>query len=62
MIKRSIRIHAEKTGNNAYLSLIPLLSVSFLLRFFVFFSVCDFNAVLIFLLGKSIFIVHYISI
>ncbi|KAM7496461.1 hypothetical protein LguiA_020875 [Lonicera macranthoides] len=26
MMKRSIRIHAEKTGSNAYLSLIPLLS------------------------------------
>lgn len=25
MMKRSIRIHAEKTGNNAYLNLIPLL-------------------------------------
>ena len=29
MMKRSVRIHAEKTGNNVYLSLIPLLVVSF---------------------------------
>jgi len=28
MMKRSVRIHAEKTGNNVYLSLIPLLVVS----------------------------------
>ena len=29
MMKRSVRMHAEKTGNNAYLNLIPLLVVSF---------------------------------
>lgn len=28
MMKRSIRIHAEKTGNDAYLNLLPLLVVS----------------------------------
>ena len=27
MMKRSIRLHAEKTGNKAYLNLIPLLVV-----------------------------------
>lgn len=31
MMKRSIRIHAEKTGNNVYLNLVPLLVVSFYL-------------------------------
>ena len=31
MMKRSVRMHAEKTGNNAYLNLIPLLVVSFTL-------------------------------
>ena len=29
MMKRSIRIHSEKTGNEAYLNLIPLLQVCF---------------------------------
>jgi large subunit ribosomal protein LP0 len=29
MMKRSVRIHAENTGNNAFLNLIPLLVVSF---------------------------------
>jgi large subunit ribosomal protein LP0 len=29
MMKRSIRIHAENTGNNVFLSLIPLLVVRF---------------------------------
>ena len=29
MMKRSVRIHAEKTGNKAVLNLIPLLVVSF---------------------------------
>lgn len=29
MMKRSVRLHAEKTGNNAYLNLIPLLVVIF---------------------------------
>lgn len=29
MMKRSIRLHAEKTGNKAYLNLIPLLVVIF---------------------------------
>lgn len=28
MMKRSIRMHSEKTGNKAYLNLIPLLVVS----------------------------------
>lgn len=28
MMKRSVRIHAEKTGNEGFLSLIPLLVVS----------------------------------
>lgn len=28
MMKRSVRIHAEKTGNKAYLNLLPLLVVS----------------------------------
>jgi large subunit ribosomal protein LP0 len=31
MMKRSIRIHAEKTGNQAYLNLLPLLVVSTIL-------------------------------
>lgn len=30
MMKRSVRIHAENTGNKAFLNLIPLLVVSFL--------------------------------
>lgn len=30
MMKRTIRVHAEKTGNNTILNLIPLLVVSFL--------------------------------
>lgn len=29
MMKRSIRMHAEKTGNNAILNLVPLLQVHF---------------------------------
>lgn len=29
MMKRSIRMHSEKTGNKAYLNLIPLLVVSY---------------------------------
>ena len=29
MMKRSIKIHAAKTGNDAYLNLVPLLVVSF---------------------------------
>jgi len=29
MMKRSVRMHAEKTGNNAFLNLIPLLVVGF---------------------------------
>lgn len=42
MMKRSIRIHAENTGNKAILNLIPLLVVSlrfisFIVPFFVFF-------------------------
>ena len=32
MMKRSIRIHSEKTGNEAYLNLIPLLQVCFFLK------------------------------
>lgn len=28
MMKRSVRLHAEKTGNNAFLNLLPLLVVS----------------------------------
>lgn len=28
MMKRSVRMHAEKTGNNAFINLIPLLVVS----------------------------------
>lgn len=34
MMKRSIKIHAAKTGNDEYLNLVPLLVVSFLLRVF----------------------------
>lgn len=34
MMKRSIRIHAEKTGNNAFLALIPCLVVCFFYTFF----------------------------
>ena len=30
MMKRSVRIHAEKTGNEAFLNIIPLLVVSIL--------------------------------
>lgn len=30
MMKRSVRIHADKTGNQAFLNLLPLLQVSFL--------------------------------
>lgn len=37
MMKRSVRIHAEKTGNNAYLNLIPLLVVSYLVSVFHYF-------------------------
>ena len=33
MMKRSIKIHAAKTSNNAYLSLVPLLAVSLELCF-----------------------------
>ena len=29
MMKRSIRLHSEQTGNNAFLNLLPLLVVSF---------------------------------
>lgn len=29
MMKRSVRLHAEKTGNDAFLNLIPLLVVCF---------------------------------
>ena len=36
MMKRSIRIHAENTGNNAFLNLILLLFVSFTLSLFHF--------------------------
>jgi large subunit ribosomal protein LP0 len=39
MMKRSVRMHAEKTGNNAFLNLIPLLVVSFLLLFRFHFAV-----------------------
>lgn len=35
MMKRSVRIHAEKTGNQAILNLIPLLVVSFARLFIV---------------------------
>lgn len=30
MMKRSVRLHVEMTGNKAFLSLIPLLVVSFM--------------------------------
>jgi len=36
MMKRSVRMHAEKTGNNAFLNLIPLLVVSFPISSFFF--------------------------
>ena len=36
MMKRSIRIHSEKTGNKAYLNLIPLLVVSIIPVFRLF--------------------------
>lgn len=35
MMKRSIRLHADKTGNNAFLSLIPLLVVCFFFTLFI---------------------------
>lgn len=35
MMKRSIRIHAEKTGNNSFLALIPCLVVCFTPFFFI---------------------------
>lgn len=35
MMKRSVRIHAEKTGNQAILNLIPLLVVSFARLFII---------------------------
>lgn len=37
MMKRSVRIHAEKTGNKAFLNLIPLLVVSYLISVFHYF-------------------------
>lgn len=36
MMKRSVRMHTEKTGNNIYLNLIPLLVVSSLLSLHYF--------------------------
>ena len=38
MMKRSIRLHAEKTGNQAFLNLIPLLVVRFRFLFLPFIS------------------------
>jgi len=48
MMKRSVRMHAEKTGNNAFLNLIPLLVVSFpfLFRFCSFVNEFRLNNVL----------------
>lgn len=40
MMKRSIRIHAEKTGNNAFLALIECLVVCFLHFFFIILLYC----------------------
>ena len=40
MMKRSIRMHSEKTGNNAFLNLIPLLVVRALISWFIFFYLC----------------------
>uniref|UniRef100_A0A1J3GZI5 60S acidic ribosomal protein P0-1 n=1 Tax=Noccaea caerulescens TaxID=107243 RepID=A0A1J3GZI5_NOCCA len=34
MMKRSVKLHAEKTGNKSFLSLIPLLQVNFSSLFF----------------------------
>lgn len=38
MMKRSIRVHAEKTGNQAFLELIPLLQVLLKFKSFLLFS------------------------
>lgn len=37
MMKRTIRMHAEKTGNTAFLNLIPLLQVYLKFLFFYYF-------------------------
>lgn len=50
MMKRSVRIHAEKTGNQAILNLIPLLGVSF------FIPTIDISYVFIF------FVIFYLEI
>lgn len=39
MMKRSVRVHSEKTGNTAILNLIPLLVVSFFKIFFLSFVI-----------------------
>lgn len=39
MMKRSIRIHSENTGNKAFLNLIPLLQVNFVFILLCFVSV-----------------------
>jgi ribosomal protein L10 len=54
MMKRSIRIHAEKTGNNAYLNLLPLLVVIMLSLFSLLFTfhLCGRN--LVAFLGSSL--------
>lgn len=36
LIRRCIKIHAEKTGNNSYLNLLPLLVVGFLASLLLF--------------------------
>lgn len=52
MMKRSIRLHSEKTGNNAYLNLIPLLVVCCSCSFFfciIYYYYCCFGTLAIFL-------------
>lgn len=58
MMKRSIRIHAEKTGNTDILNLIPLLVVSLRLVVFAclcyfFFSCCVCNLSMYMMVGES---------
>lgn len=39
MMKRSVRIHSEQTGNKAYLNLLPLLVVSEVLGSYILFRI-----------------------
>lgn len=48
MMKRTIRMHAEKTGNTAFLNLIPLLQVYLKFLLYYFFPILWFDCFLVF--------------